>query len=188
MRSLLLVCVLTAGLPISGAQAAETDKPGIAVPDDLVDAWERLQRAFQDWGGQLRERFGGREARDERPMISLILKNREQLRLSPEQVNKLEQLRDQYQRQTIRAEADTRILELDISSLLDQANVDLPKVEQKIRELEKLRADLRIARVRAVEQAKAVLTAEQRKRLYEIIDPPFRSPKNTSAEKSKPSP
>jgi Spy/CpxP family protein refolding chaperone len=190
MRSLILIAALAlAWLPSSGAEGAETDKPGFAVPDDLVDAWERLQRALQDWGGQLRERFGSREARDERPMISLMLKHSEQLRLSPEQVKKLEQLRDQYQRQSIRAEADTRILELDISSLLEQTNVDLPKVEQKIRELEKLRADLRIARVRSVEQAKATLTADQRKRFYELLDPRSRSnPQNPTAEKNKTSP
>jgi len=33
-----------------------------------------------------------------------------------------------------------------------------------------LRADLRIARVRAVEQAKTLLTAEQRKKFYESVD------------------
>jgi Spy/CpxP family protein refolding chaperone len=111
------------------------------------------------------------------------------LRLSPEQVKKLEQLRDQYQRQSIRADADTRILELDISSLLDQPSVDLAKVEQKIRELEKLRADMRIARVRSVEQGKNVLTAEQRKRFYEMLDPrPRGNAQNPSSEKTKTSP
>jgi Spy/CpxP family protein refolding chaperone len=184
MKSLILIAALTlAWLPGSRAESAEPEKPGFAVPDDLVDAWERLQRALQDWGGQLRERFGSREARDERPMISLMLKHREQLRLSAEQVKKLEQLRDQYQRQSIRADADTRILELDISNLLDQTTVDLAKVEQKIREAEKLRADLRIARVRSVEQAKAVLSAEQRKRLHEFIETRSRSTQHLSAEK-----
>ena len=188
-RSMILLVVLTSAFfPSSPAESAEADKPGFSVPEDLVDAWERLQRALQDWGGQLRERFGSREARDERPMISLMLKHREQLRLSPEQVKKLEQLRDQYQRQSIRADADMRILELDIASLLDQTNIDLAKVEQKIRESEKLRADLRIARVRSVEQAKAALSAEQRKRLYEFVDPRSRSTQNPSAEKNKASP
>ena len=100
-------------------------------------------------------------------MISQMLSRKDHLRLSPEQVKKLEQLRDQYQRQSIRNDADTRILELDIAALLDQPKVDVAKVEAKIREVEKLRADLRIARVRAVEQAKAVLTAEQRDKFYE---------------------
>ena len=50
------------------------------------------------------------------------------------------------------------------------------KVEWKVREAEKLRADLRIARIRAIEQAKAVLTAEQKKKLQELT-PETRPPR-----------
>jgi Spy/CpxP family protein refolding chaperone len=59
---------------------------------------------------------------------------------------------------------------LDIAELLDHVNVDAAKVEGKIRAVEKLRADLRIARIRTVEQAKAVLNTEQRQKFYESID------------------
>jgi hypothetical protein len=186
MRSVILLAVLAitvlSGSPVRGA---ESEKPGFSVPDELVDAWERLQRALQDWGGQLRERFGAHDAREDRPMISLILKYKDYLRLSGEQVKKLEQLRDNFQRQSIRTDADMRILDLDIAGLLDQPTVDVPKVEQKIRELEKLRADLRITRVRAVEQAKAVLTAEQRKKFYDSLEARPRS-QNPSADRDKP--
>lgn len=172
--ALTVVCGLVLGSPVYGAEGL---KPSI--PDELADAWERLQRAVQDWTGQLRERFGAHDSREERPVISLILKYQDYLHLSSEQVRKLEQLRDNFQRQSIRTEADTRILDLDIAALLDNPTVDLPKIEQKIRESEKLRADLRIARVRAVEQAKALLTAEQRKKFYESVQSrSTRSPRN----------
>jgi Spy/CpxP family protein refolding chaperone len=176
-KVMLAGALLAFGLILSApAYSAETERSKPSVPEELVDAWERLQRALQDWGGQLRERFGTRDAREERPTISLILKNKDHLRLSADQVKKLEQQRDQYQRQSIRSDAELRILELDLADLLDKPNVDVSKVEQKIREIEKLRADLRIARVRAVEQAKAVLTAEQRKKFYETFEP--RSPRS----------
>jgi Spy/CpxP family protein refolding chaperone len=188
MRSGILLTVLAITfLSSSPVRGAESEKPGFSVPDELVDAWERLQRALQDWGGQLRERFGARDPREDRPMISLMLKYQDYLRLSGEQVKKLEQLRDNFQRQSIRAEAAMRILDLDIAGLLDQPTVDVPKVEQKVRELEKLRADLRIARVRAVEQAKAVLTPEQRKKFYDSLEARPRS-QNPSMEKEKISP
>jgi Spy/CpxP family protein refolding chaperone len=151
----------------SPAYGAETDRFDWNIPDDFVSAWERLQRAFYDWSGQLRSRLGGRETREERPLISQILSDREELHLSGEQVRKLEQLRDQFQRQSIRTEADLKIIELDVAALLDSESVDLAKVEQKVRESEKLRADLRIARVRALEQAKAVLTTEQRRKFFD---------------------
>lgn len=152
------------------ALGGEAEKFKQSVPDELGDAWERLQQVVQDWGGRLKERFGGRDSTESRPAISQMLSYRDYLGLSAEQVKKLEQLRDNFQRQSIRNEADARIVELDIAQLLDSPNVDMGKVEGKIREAEKLRADLRIARLRAIEQAKAVLSAEQRKKFREAIE------------------
>jgi hypothetical protein len=191
MRKLIFACALTVGLILSApVHSAETERSKPSIPEELGDAWDRLQRALQDWSGQIRERFGARDAREDQPMISLILKYKDYLRLTGEQVKKLEHLRDNYQRQSIRTEADTRIIDVDIAALLDKPNVDVPKVEQKIREVEKLRADLRIARVRAIEQAKALLTAEQRKKFYETLEPrPPRSGQNpSSTEREQPSP
>ena len=181
MRQLILIGVLSCNLMlVSPVPGAEPSKPSI--PEEFSDAWERLQRALQEWSGQLRERFGGRDSREDQPVISQILRYKDYLRLTGEQVKKLEQLRDNYQRQSIRTDADTRIMDLDIAALLDKPTVDVPKVEQKIREVEKMRADLRIARVRAVEQAKALLTAEQRKKFYESLEPrPARSGQNPSS-------
>jgi hypothetical protein len=183
MQKLILACALAFGLILGApAHSAEIERSKPSIPEELGDAWERLQRALQNWGEQIRERFGARDSREDRPMISLILKYKDYLRLTGEQVTKLEQLRDNYQRQSIRTEADTRIIDLDIAALLDKPNVDVPKVEQKIREVEKLKADLRIARVRAVEQAKALLTAEQRKKFYETLEPrPPRGGQNPGA-------
>lgn len=47
--------------------------------------------------------------------------------------------------------------------------VDMGKVEAKVREIEKLRGDGQIARIRANEQAKAQLTAEQRDKLKSLM-------------------
>lgn len=171
MRTMITVVALTVTL-ISNlpAHGAETDRFDWNIPDDFVSAWERFQRAFHDWSGQLRSRLGVRETPEERPLISQMLNNREELRLSGEQVRKLEQLRDQFQRHSIRTEADLKIIELDLARLLASESVDLTKVEQKVRESEKLRADLRIARVRALEQAKAVLTTEQRRKFFDSTE------------------
>jgi|SRR5262245_10573302 len=177
MRKYLLLGVLLPCLCVSGpASSAELERPKPAVPEELSEAWERFQRALQDWSGRLWERFGGRESRENRPVISQILANREALGLSADQVRKLEQLRDTFQRQTIRNDADLRIVELDIATLLENDPVDVAKVEAKIREGEKLRTELRIARIRVIEQAKAVLNAEQKKKFQEL-SPQVRSPR-----------
>ena len=152
------------------ALSAEPERSKPPVPEELSDAWERFQRALHDWGGRLWERVGPRGAREDRPVISQMLNNKEALGLSADQVRRLEQQRDNYQRLTIRNEADLRILELDIATLLDSEPVEMAKLEAKIREEEKLRSDLRIARIRAIEQGKALLNAEQKKKLTELLN------------------
>jgi len=148
--------------------SAEPERPKPPLPEELSDAWERFQRALHEWGGRLWERMGPRGAREDRPVISQMLNNKEALGLSSDQVRRLEQLRDNFQRQTIRNEADLRIIELDIASLLDSEPVDMTKVETKMREEEKLRTDLRIARIRAIEQGRALLNPDQKKKLTEV--------------------
>ena len=186
MKKLLVVAPLVCALALSvSAMAAEAEKPKSSVPEELTDAWERFQRALQDWGGRLRERFGSRDSREDRPTITQILSYRDYLGLSGEQVKRLEHLRDNFQRQSIRNDADLRIIELDIAALLDSPTVEVAKVEAKIREAEKLRTDLRVARVRTIEQAKSVLTAEQRKKFFDSVatssNRPARSGQNPSA-------
>ena len=150
------------------ALSAEPERSKPPVPEELSDAWERFQRALHDWGGRLWERVGPRGAREDRPVISQMLNHKEALGLSADQVRRLEQQRDNFQRLTIRNESDLRILELDIAALLDSEPVEMAKLEAKIREEEKLRSDLRIARIRAIEQGKALLNAEQKKKLTEL--------------------
>jgi heavy-metal resistance protein len=194
MGKFLIVATLACGIALSvSAMGADAEKPKSSVPEDLTETWERFQRVLQDWGGRIRERFGTRDSREDRPMITLMLSYRDYLGLSAEQIKKLEQLRDSFQRQSIRNDADLRVIELDIAALVDNPTVDVPKVEAKIREAEKLRAELRIARIRVIEQAKAVLTAEQRKKFHDTVEArsgrPPRSGQNPSAtEKEQPSP
>jgi Spy/CpxP family protein refolding chaperone len=105
----------------------------------------------------------------DRPLITIMLHHRTDLGLSADQVSRLETLRGDFTREAIRRGADIRIAELDLATLLEQDPVDFTKVEAKVREAAQLRADLRIARLRTIEQGKAVLTPEQRTRLQAML-------------------
>lgn len=178
-----VICCLLFAAPV---MSAEPERLRPSVPEELTDAWERFQRALQEWGGRVWERFGGRESRESQPAISQMLSYKDALGLSADQVRKLEQLRDDFQRQTIRNDADLRIVEIDIAALLEKEPVEMAKIEGKIREGEKLRADLRIARIRVIEQARAMLTTDQKKKLQDSSRPvlaprPPRAGQNPSA-------
>jgi Spy/CpxP family protein refolding chaperone len=106
-----------------------------------------------------------------RPVITMILRHRDNLALAPEQVARLEQLRADFARDAIRRGADLRIAELDLMLLQRADPADLAQIETKLREIERLRTDFRLARIRTVEQAKAQLTPEQKTKLRGLLAP-----------------
>ena len=58
---------------------------------------------------------------------------------------------------------------MDLNGLLGADKFDMAKVEAKVREIERLRTDLRIARIRTIQKGKEELTADQRKKLQELL-------------------
>jgi Spy/CpxP family protein refolding chaperone len=150
------------------AFAVDQVKPP-AFHEELGQAWDvighEMQGLFQLW----QEHFGSTATREEGPPVSLIIRNREKLGLSSEQVKNLERLRNDFEKESIRKEADIRVAKMDLRDLLEAQPVDMSKVEAKVREIERLRADLRFARIRTVAKGKEQLTADQRKKLEELL-------------------
>jgi hypothetical protein len=109
------------------------------------------------------------------PLLGVILECSDELGLSAAQMERLERLDADLVREQIRREADLKIAHLDVAGLLrpdrgDPAKpVDMTRVEAKIREAERLTADLHIALLRAIEAGKAELTPEQRRKLATIL-------------------
>jgi hypothetical protein len=169
-----------------------------AEPRAVPVTHEELSRAIDDLAGQLYglgERWRGHFVSSEpgeRPLISIMLSHRQELGLSPAQVQELERLRADFQRQAIKHDADLRVAEMDLSALLKVEPVDLAKVEAKVREIERLRADLRVARIRTIELGKAQLNPDQRAKLSSLFVEPWplrprtgdpRSPRSPSPQR-----
>jgi Spy/CpxP family protein refolding chaperone len=141
----------------------------MAFHEELGQAWSVLGRELEGLFQRWQEHFGSIGAREEGPPISMIIRNREKLDLSSDQVKNLERLRKDFEKQSIRKEADIRVAKLDLHALLDAKPVDMTKVEAKVHEIERLRADLRFARIRAVQKAKEQLSVEQRQKLDDLL-------------------
>jgi hypothetical protein len=129
---------------------------------------EGIGRKLRELLDRLKENFSFEISAEDQAPISLMLRHRERLALTADQVKYLEQLRNDFAKESIRSEANLRIAELDLTSLLETQPVDMARVEAKIRDIERIRADLRIARVRSIEKGKAQLSAEQRRKLQEL--------------------
>lgn len=112
------------------------------------------------------QRHAGRHhMRRGRSIIFMALRNQKELGLSPQQVSSLQQMGMDAARAGIKRRADVQLARLDLMSLMRAEPVDMAKVEAKIRDIEKLKADGAIARVRTNEAAKAQLTPDQREKL-----------------------
>jgi Spy/CpxP family protein refolding chaperone len=168
--TLALLGVLLVALMIPAAPAA---------PSDVIPVThEEMGRAFDDFAAQLHglgERFRrhfSMEAGPERPLVTYMLDHRSDLALTPAQVEELERIRSDFQKEAIKLDADQRVAEMDVASFLRTDPVDIGRVEAKIREAERLKADFRVGRVRTIERAKAQLTPEQRAKLNTMLGEP----------------
>jgi Spy/CpxP family protein refolding chaperone len=163
----LLLSLLLVSVP-RWAAAVEGAKP--LFDQQFAQGLDDLGRELRDWLGRWGDYLGsGTMKNEDRPLIAFMLRNRDKLDLSAAQVKNLEQLRNDFQKESIRKDADLRVAEMDLDGLLRGEKVNMAKVEAKVREIERMRADLRITRIRTIEKGKEQLTAEQRKKLEELL-------------------
>lgn len=159
-----LAAVLALALPAAAGPATIPS----ATQDELGRVFDELAGQLQGLGERLRGHlFPGEPG--ERPLISIMLDHRSELGLTAAQVQELEGIRADFQREAIKLDADQRIAQMDLTALLRTDPVDMAKVESKVRELERLRADMRLGRIRAIERGKAQLTPEQRGKLQALL-------------------
>ncbi len=92
------------------------------------------------------------------------------LDLTEEQRAKVRTLMLNYQKRSIKLDADIKIAELDLRELLAEDPVNLEKVRAKIYEIASNEAELRFFRYSSLEELKKILDEEQRKRLKSFYD------------------
>jgi Spy/CpxP family protein refolding chaperone len=95
---------------------------------------------------------------------------RAELELSEEQAKQVKALLLQVTKTRILQHAELRVAELELQELLETDPVDMAQVETKLKAIEGRRTALRLAMIKAHEQAKAVLTPEQRQKLERLHD------------------
>jgi protein CpxP len=91
-----------------------------------------------------------------------LLKNKQDLALTDDQIAKLRTIALDVDRARIRAEADVLVSKRELRSLLWDEKAEMPAIEAKIREQERFEATARIIGIRAKRELLGVLTPEQR--------------------------
>ena len=173
-----LALVLGLTMPAAAApadMALAAPETAQAAPDLLLADYDGMGRGGHRPGmqapggpGGWQRSFGHRMGHRRPSFVGIVLMNREQLGLTPQQVDSFRKLGLDTRRAAIRRGADLQLARLDLMSLRWSDPVDMGKVEAKVREIEKLKGDNSIARFRTAEAAKAQLTAEQREKLKSL--------------------
>ncbi len=114
-------------------------------------------------------RTAGEPLGRERPLLSLALRHRAELGLSEEQAKTLEAFVARFSQEAESRVREIETAERELAELLRQDPSDLAPAESKVRAIEKLRADLRIARIRTIAEGRAVLSPEQRTKLERLL-------------------
>jgi hypothetical protein len=155
-------CALSIALPAAAQGAA--DAPAAPEPSGPAPTAAPPSETLAYWYGPLAWQF--------------VLDSRQELGLSEAQVESLEHLGADFLREAIHRQADLAVAHLDLAVVLgpDPGDatrlVDMAKAEAKIREIERITADLEIAHLRMIEAVKAQLTAEQRSALSALLGVP----------------
>lgn len=179
--ALVLGLTLPAGAePPAGLQLAQApaDPTG---PGAAATSWRQRPERH---GGRHGHHGWQRRAKAHRFSLSgLALRHQKELALTPAQVESLRKLGTDARREDIKRQADRRLAELDLRAMMapDAADPnkprDLARIEGKVREIQKLRADGRVAQIRSLEQSRQVLTPEQRDKLRSLLSQ--RGPRGT---------
>lgn len=104
----------------------------------------------------------------EGPQVTMLLHHRQELGLNAEQVRKLQDLRTAFAKDRERKSAERRVAEIDLNALLEQDQWDMARVETAVKQIATLRADLRLARLKTIQAARALLTPEQLEKLKQV--------------------
>lgn len=100
----------------------------------------------------------------------LVRMLKEELGLSDDQTKQLKPIVLQAIKAAIQQRADLQIAEIELGELLAADPVEMAQVEAKLKAIEGLRTTLRLTLIKAHEQAKALLTPEQRQKLERLHD------------------
>ena len=168
LSTAVLAAVLSLGL--AGASWADNDESSRAPVPNFPQIIEKMMEDAHFFGPRHRGRRAMRGPRpfSARPLVSIALRNHEELKLTDDQMKRLKDIRDAFSKKAVKDRAEIKARGVDLKRALDADKLDLADVEKKIREISNMRVDLRIARLKAIQEGKSVLNDDQQKQLSKI--------------------
>jgi Spy/CpxP family protein refolding chaperone len=95
----------------------------------------------------------------------MLLKHKDDIGLTAEQVSKIEKMQAEQMEIFIKKQAEISVKELKLSTFLKEDKIDRGKLESMIMEIGKMRTDLQVQHINHLLDLRDLLTAEQLKKL-----------------------
>jgi hypothetical protein len=92
---------------------------------------------------------------------------KDKLELTDKQIETLKSIKIDFMKNKFKMEADLRIADLELQSLMQDDKATLKEIETKLRTVEKLKTDMKLSHLQALKKAKEILTEEQKEKTKE---------------------
>ena len=109
---------------------------------------------------------GGEHPGGERPLMAMIAS----LGLDNKQREDIGAIHFRCKKEAIRKRADLGVAEIELREILAKEPADMVAVEAKIKEIEGIKANLRILHLKSMEEIKSTLTPEQKKKFKSFTE------------------
>jgi Spy/CpxP family protein refolding chaperone len=153
LGGLLLSALFLVSAPYS-SYAGTCDCAGPGMHEEVMSAMGRMKH--QDMGMK-------------RPGHRMWVQLR-RLNLDEKQKAAIRDIRSKFMKDAISKMAEVRIAKLELRDILAKDPVDMKSVEAKLNEIASLEVEMRLARIRAIEDVKAQLTPDQKKKFREGME------------------
>lgn len=90
---------------------------------------------------------------------------KDDLGLTDKQVEALNGIKMSSMKSEIKMQSDLKIAQLELKNLMEDEKAALKDIEAKVRSVERLKADMKIAHIKTFREAKALLTPEQKEKM-----------------------
>src|SRR3972149_8757977 len=102
--------------------------------------------------------------------VTLMLQNADKLKLSDEQIKKLDNIKRKYSKDIIKQDAEMKIAEIDLGALLKESEINLSEVKEALKKVENIKTQIRYLRIMAFVEARKILTDEQKNSLKKLME------------------
>ncbi len=90
------------------------------------------------------------------------------LGLDEKQMAAVKEIRSRVAKESVRKRAELQIARIDLRDVLDKDQVDMTAVEGGLKRMASIQTDMRLSHVKAMQEIKAILTPDQRKKFKDM--------------------